>query len=96
MKGDVSAVLPTGYGKSIIYQTLPFQRDNGCVIRPLNSIMYEQRSQMGQTGVLIEGEGDFAYITLATRYILGHPEQLTSDWMKKRLKEHIELSEGER
>jgi len=50
---DILAVLPTGYGKSVIYQSAPFllaARDNGVmdtnnivlVITPLNSIMLDQ------------------------------------------------------
>jgi ATP-dependent DNA helicase RecQ len=57
---DVMAVLPTGFGKSIIFQTTPFllaarDRVAKCpiviVITPLNAIMMDQCRQLNDKGI---------------------------------------------
>ena len=60
---DVLAVLPTGFGKSLIYQLVPFNTSlkNGVplsrtkyfvlVITPLNSIMTDQCSALSKQGI---------------------------------------------
>lgn len=55
---DLLAVLPTGYGKSIIFQAVPFllgERDKAkkliIVITPINSIMVDQCMQLSSKGV---------------------------------------------
>ena len=55
LRGDVLAVLPTGYGKSLIYQLMPFIEN--CiliVLIPLNSILYEQKSRLGDRACLVD------------------------------------------
>jgi len=55
-KGDVLAILPTGYGKSLIYHLMPFV-DESCfviVLCPLNSILYEQKERLGESALLID------------------------------------------
>ena len=62
---DILAVLPTGYGKSAIFQSLPFIKSaqvNGhlssdkcehivVVVTPLNSIMLNQITKLAQMGI---------------------------------------------
>lgn len=95
LHNDVLAILPTGYGKSIIYQALPFASDYGCVIviSPLNSIIYEQSLVLGDSCVIVNGDKDLAQININTRYIIGHPEIITSDGMKKQLRQDQALQE---
>jgi hypothetical protein len=55
---DVLAVLPTGYGKSLIFQTLPFimQQKTGqmmsvIVITPINALMIDQCLKLNSRGI---------------------------------------------
>lgn len=55
---DVIALLPTGYGKSLIFQTTPFllkcpDRESAItiVITPLNSIIKDQILKLGKLGI---------------------------------------------
>ncbi|XP_057296073.1 uncharacterized protein LOC130625010 [Hydractinia symbiolongicarpus] len=54
---DTLAVLPTGYGKSILYQLLPFvmplqkKRNIVIVVSPLNAIIEDQQKILSQRGV---------------------------------------------
>lgn len=56
---DLMAILPTGYGKSLIYQVAPFlikrkfclDKSVCLVITPLNSIMMDQINSMHKQGV---------------------------------------------
>ena len=56
---DVVCLLPTGYGKSLIYQLAPFllgqksgnHNSIGLVISPLNSIMHDQVRTLAARGV---------------------------------------------
>lgn len=79
---DTLAVLPTGFGKSIIFQLLPFlfQRKLGrheamiCIIvTPLNSIMQDQVQSLSMRGIPacflhIEGTGVKTFVA-DTRYV---------------------------
>ena len=64
LENDVIVLLPTGYGKSIIFHTLPYIVKNGCVIvvSPLTSILIEQESILNRDGTnrccLIEDQND--------------------------------------
>lgn len=54
-RGDVLAILPTGYGKSLKYHLLPFIED--CIVIvlcPLNSILYEQKERLGENALLVD------------------------------------------
>ena len=47
LKSDILAILPTGFGKSLIYQILPFiEQCIVIVLFPLNSILYEQKGRL--------------------------------------------------
>ncbi len=56
---DILAVLPTGYGKSLIYQLLPDVFDQYLVVQdsivlvisPLNALMYDQIAKLNKRGI---------------------------------------------
>ena len=59
MIGDVMAVLPTGYGKTVIIQALPYlSLKPSCVVvvNPLNAIIMEQKVRFGESCVVIDGD----------------------------------------
>ena len=48
---DVLAVLPTGYGKTLIIEALPYLKETkSCIIlaSPLNAILEEQQQRFGK------------------------------------------------
>ncbi len=49
MDGDTIAILPTSYGKSLIYYTLPYTGDHKSAIVscPLDAIVIEQVGKLG-------------------------------------------------
>ena len=53
--GDVLAILPTGFGKSLIYQVFSMAQTSAkasvLVISPLNSIVEEQAKEMNSLGI---------------------------------------------
>ena len=57
-KGDLLCVLPTGYGKTIIIQCLPYLKHSspGCivVVNALNCIISEQKDRFGDRCVVID------------------------------------------
>ena len=66
LKKDLVAVLPTGYGKSLVFQVLPRllrERDTRAttsvtqsvvlVVSPLNALMYDQISKLRARGVKV-------------------------------------------
>ena len=66
-KKDVVALLPTGFGKSIIYQILPqIHKNRGdekhvvLVVTPLNAIMNEQTKMLRERGMRAAILGDSA------------------------------------
>ena len=66
-KKDVVALLPTGFGKSIIYQILPqIHKNRGdekhvvLVVTPLNAIMNEQTKMLRERGMRAAISGDSA------------------------------------
>ena len=52
---DVLAVLPTGFGKSMIFQLLALVREDSvvCVICPLKSILSDQIKEASSMGILV-------------------------------------------
>ena len=65
---DCICSLPTGYGKSLIYELLPFL-DTGClvvVVVPLNAILNQQMEKLGNLALsLCPGKVDFNNLRLA-------------------------------
>ena len=86
---DTIAVLPTGYGKSLIYELVPFvhqARDPTSdfaiiIITPLNSIIHQQITKCGITAV--EVSTNFIHVKRQLehspfKYLIGHPENMTT------------------
>ena len=75
--------LPTGYGKSLIYELLPFI-NSGClviVIVPLNVIMEQQVRKLGNLACSL-APGQYDKVKLKTgdlSYLFCHPEQILHD-----------------
>ncbi len=94
---DVLAILPTGYGKTVIIQCLPFlgeQQQIVVIVSPLNTIITEQSGRFGDRGRVVDEdfikslkedadkmESDI--IENDVLYLIGHPENITSKEMKK-------------
>lgn len=77
---DCICSLPTGYGKSLIYELLPFL-DTGClvvVVVPLNAILNQQMEKLGDLAMsLCPGKVDFNKLkTGKYSYLFCHPEQI--------------------
>jgi superfamily II DNA helicase RecQ len=76
---DVIAALPTGYGKSLIYELIPFvlQDTKVIVVEPLNVIINQQISKLDGMAVQLKElnlckaitDGHFSY-----SFIYSHPE----------------------
>ncbi len=97
--GDCVIVLPTGSGKSLIFQILPFTIPDSCIIVscPLDAILCEQADKLGDSCIYLDAatvkllEKDTQNTQYATQklrnaqcsYIIGHPELLTSEAVKK-------------
>ena len=100
---DIVAVLPTGYGKSLIFQSVPFllEARNGpfkqtknivIVITPLNSIMMDQCRQLCEQGVnacYLDYKAESAYA------VLPHDSDSDSDSEKGTMESMVPLSEIE-
>ncbi len=116
---DVMVVLPTGYGKSLIIETLPYLAEPPtCVVvaNPLNAIIMEQKDKFGENCVVIDrtiinllkeektgdtddpsrlaGDDDSARSIEKLKnglvnYIIGHPEHLQDDAVKRILQNEI-------
>lgn len=78
---DAIAALPTGYGKSLIYELMPFLLQNikVIVVEPLNVIINQQISKLGDMAVHLKElnlskaikDGHFSY-----SFIYSHPENI--------------------
>lgn len=78
---DVIAALPTGYGKSLIYELIPFvlQDTKVIVVEPLNVIINQQISKLDGMAVQLKElnlckaitDGHFSY-----SFIYSHPENI--------------------
>ena len=66
-QGNLVIMLPTGYGKSLIYHLLPFCNTNGVVlvIGPLTSIMVEQKELLGDLCCIVAEEHDVDKVRLS-------------------------------
>ncbi|XP_061193772.1 bifunctional 3'-5' exonuclease/ATP-dependent helicase WRN-like [Saccostrea echinata] len=82
---DVVAILPTGYGKSLLYELLPFYHlevtGNPAVvlvIEPLNVIIEEQMKKLSDSSFLLRNSSSYDFIKDfekgKTMYIFAHPE----------------------
>lgn len=79
-KKDCICSLPTGYGKSLIYEILPFLDKNSLVIVivPLNAIIDQQLKKLGEKAISV-CHGDISKVKLQSQelsYLFCHPEQV--------------------
>lgn len=57
LEGDSMIILPTGYGKSLIFQLLPrICESQIIIITPLSAIIQEQVQKLGKRALRIDGE----------------------------------------
>lgn len=57
LHNDTLVVLPTGYGKCLIYEMLPrIQNTKIVVISPLKAIIEDQYTKLGELAVSIDGK----------------------------------------
>ena len=89
---DVLVVVPTGYGKTLIFQSLPYPtEDTRCVVvaSPLDAIIEEQAKKLGALVVdnTFESMLDSgASIGHRPTFLIGHPEMLTEPAVKEYLR----------
>ena len=83
MKGkDCICSLPTGYGKSLIYELLPFLFEDAfvVVIAPLNVIIEQQVQKLRSKAIAIGNELSENELSLLKsgnyKYLFSHPEQI--------------------
>lgn len=76
---DCVCSLPTGYGKSLIYELLPFI-DSGClviVIAPLNAIIKQQVQKLGDMAMGLARANDIGRLKSAKlSFVFSHPEDI--------------------
>ncbi|XP_045167567.2 ATP-dependent DNA helicase RecQ-like [Mercenaria mercenaria] len=76
---DCICSLPTGYGKSLIYELLPFI-DHGClviVIAPLNAIIKQQVQKLCGMAMCFSGVNDISRLKSGEiSYVFSHPEEI--------------------
>ena len=98
---DLLAVLPTAYGKSLIFQALPYLSDpptQVIVASPLSAIILEQKQKLKDAAIVVNEEFVTALASSKPSddvqrfcngnftYLLGHPEHLTLDKFLMELK----------
>ena len=89
-QNDIFVCLPTGYGKSFLFEVLPHmekvfnKRESSIalIVRPLNAIIDDQLHKFGDDCVKVDPAaiGDVALLS-GKKYILGHPETILDDRM---------------
>ena len=84
-KQDCLCILPTGFGKSLIFQLVPFVVDrlekvsHSCVlvVSPLNAIISDQIEKLKERGVsikVVKEDDQFASIDDNVKFVYGHAE----------------------
>lgn len=83
LNNDVIAVLPTGYGKSLIFFLLPYVVDRGLVfiISPLDAIISQHQQHVGRCLTLTNATGLTRDDIAQTDYLIGHPEHFLGENM---------------
>ena len=89
---DVLAILPTGFGKSLCFEILPFMSDVFCInqstlvfiLCPLDAIIFEKLHSLGQyalhmTPQILTKLSDGTQDLSGIKYLIGHPEQFLCD-----------------
>ena len=89
-QNDIIVSLPTGYGKSLLLEVLPYikkvfnkrEPSIALIVMPLNAIIDDQLHKLGDDCVRVNPAaiGDVALLS-GKKYILGHPETILDDRM---------------
>ena len=89
-QNDIIVSLPTGYGKSLLLEVLPYikkvfnkrEPSIALIVMPLNAIIDDQLHKLGNDCVRVNPAaiGDVALLS-GKKYILGHPETILDDRM---------------
>ena len=95
LAGDTLIVLPTGYGKSLIFELVPFITNSKAVIvSPLNAIIEEQCQRLGDSSIHInatltselhdkEGMLNYSVIQVSV-YIIEPPHRKTNNLHRRK------------
>ena len=78
---DCVCCLPTGYGKSLIFEILPFIDTNSLVIiaEPLNVIILQECKKLGDKAVCLASNTDLSLVKDGKiNYIFCHPEDIVN------------------
>lgn len=76
---DIISVMPTGYGKSLIFELIPYLLHVPIFIfAPLNVILHQEKDKLRDRAVLLEPNCDSCVINDSVMYVLGHPEDFVS------------------
>ncbi|XP_062587881.1 ATP-dependent DNA helicase RecQ-like [Saccostrea cucullata] len=80
---DTFVTLPTGYGKSLIYELSPFYaqelgiRQKCVIISPLNAIIDQEIDKLGPLAIKLSE--DYQHCNISdVKYVFGHPEGIIS------------------
>ena len=86
-KQDCSCILPTGFGKSLIFQLVPFVADrlekvsHSCVlvVSPMNAIISDQIEKLKERGVGVKALKEYDHfmnqsIDDTVKFVYGHAE----------------------
>ncbi|XP_053373974.1 recQ-like DNA helicase Blm [Mercenaria mercenaria] len=81
---DCICCLPTGFGKSLVYEMLPFVDPNSLVVVvvPLNAIIAQQIQKLGSMAICLSKGKDLPTNHIAdgtVRYIFTHPEDILNN-----------------
>ena len=102
MKRDTVAVMPTGFGKSLIFQSLALLRQQSCVlvVVPLKSIIADQISELTSMGITACSLDDFIENSMEDilsgkyRIVYGSAENITDPKFTQKLKISSSFSEN--
>ena len=83
LNSDVIAILPTGYGKSLIFEILPFfsyhlynKKSVVLVIAPLNVIIEQELHKLGKVACEATKCEPLRNVSLNVTHFIGHPEDM--------------------
>ena len=83
LNSDVIAILPTGYGKSLIFEILPFfsyhlynKKSVVLVIAPLNVIIEQELHKLGKVACEVTKREPLRNVSLNVTHFIGHPEDM--------------------
>lgn len=89
LNNDTLVTLPTGYGKSLTYELLPYL-ENDCflvVIAPVDAIIIQEISKLGQRAMKLTTQNreniETGIVSGVVKYIFTHPETTTDKSVRR-------------